>query len=87
MPIAPTTNLDEIKYFSSSKNPITRQYQSGIKSIFKATNQKTRGILITKNSTEISMDVKNLLKSLVALQKFLRLPPPRKSGKTIDLAR
>ena len=59
IPLAPTTNLDEIKYFSSSKNPITRQYQSGIKSIFKATNQKTRGILITKHSTEILIQEKH----------------------------
>ena len=53
IPLAPTTNIDEIKYFSSSKNPITRQYNSGIKSILKAENQEKRGILITKNSTVI----------------------------------
>ena len=53
IPLAPTTTIDEIKYFSSSKNPITRQYNSGIKSIVKATNEQTRGILITNNSTVI----------------------------------
>ena len=53
IPIAPTTNLDEIKYFSSSKNPIAREYQSGIKSIIKANYKEKRGILITKKSTVI----------------------------------
>ena len=53
IPLAPTTNLDEIKYFSSSKNPIARQYKSEIKSIVKANNGKNRGVLTTKNSTII----------------------------------
>jgi len=53
LPLAPTTTLDEIKFFGSSKNPITRQYQSGIKSIIKATKEEKRGILITKNSTVV----------------------------------
>ena len=52
IPIAPTTNIDEIKYFGSIKNPISKQYKSGIKSITKANNEETRGILITKNSTK-----------------------------------
>ena len=59
IPLAPTTNIDEIKYFSSSKNPITRQYQSGIKSIIKDKNQKTRKILITNNSTVIFIQEKH----------------------------
>ncbi len=53
IPIAPTTNLDEIKYFGSRKNPISKQYKSGIKSITKANNEEERGILITTNSTSI----------------------------------
>ena len=53
IPLAPTTNIDEIEYFGSSRNPITKQYKSGIKSIMKANNELKRGILITKNSTEI----------------------------------
>ncbi len=59
IPLAPTTNIDEIKYFSSSKNPITRQYESGIKSIIKANNKETRGILITKKSTVIFIQEKH----------------------------
>ncbi len=58
IPLAPTTNIEEIKYFSSNKNPITKQYQSGIKSITQANKKETRGILITKNSTEISIQEK-----------------------------
>jgi len=53
IPLAPTTNLDEIKYFGSSKNSIARQYNSEIKSIEKANNENTRGVLTTKNSTII----------------------------------
>ena len=53
IPIAPTTNIDEIKYFGSRKNPVSKQYKSGIKSITKANNKEKRGILITNNSTVI----------------------------------
>ena len=53
LPVAPTTNLDQIKYFGSKKNPISKQYKSGIKSIIKANNEEKRGILITNNLTEI----------------------------------
>ena len=53
MPLAPTTNIDEIKYFSSSKNPIARQYESGIKSINKTNNKEKRLTLITTKSTNI----------------------------------
>jgi len=59
IPIAPTTNLDEIKYFGSRKNPISKQYKSGIKSITKAKNQEERGILITTNSTVILIQEKH----------------------------
>jgi len=59
IPLAPTTNIDEIKYFGSTKNPITRQYESGIKSIIKANSQEKRGRLITKNSTEIFIQEKH----------------------------
>ncbi len=53
IPIAPTTNIDEIKYFSSKKNPISKQYKSGIKLISRANDNEKRGILITKDSTVI----------------------------------
>ena len=59
IPLAPTTNIDEIKYFGSNKNPITKQYKSGIKSIMKANKEETRGILITKNSTVILIQEKH----------------------------
>jgi len=59
IPLAPTTNIDEIKYFGSSKNPITKQYSSRIKSITKANDQETRGILTTKNSTIILIQEKH----------------------------
>ena len=58
IPLAPTTNIDEIKYFGSSKNPITRQYKSGIKSIVKAKDKENRGLLTTKNSTVILIQEK-----------------------------
>ncbi len=58
IPIAPTTNIDEIKYFGSRKNTISNQYKSGIKSITKANNKEARGILITKNSTVILIQEK-----------------------------
>ena len=59
IPIAPTTNLDEINYFGSSKNPISKQYTSGIKSINKANDKEERGILITTNSTVIFIQEKH----------------------------
>ena len=59
IPLAPTTNINEIKYFGSNKNPVARQYSSGIKSIIKATNQRKRGILITNNSTSIVIQEKH----------------------------
>ena len=58
IPIAPTTNIDEFRYFGSSKNPISKQYKSGIKSINKANNKEKRGILITNNSTVVLIQEK-----------------------------
>ena len=58
IPIAPTTNIDQIKYFGSNKNPISKQYKSGIKSITKARNKEKRGVLITNNSTVILIQEK-----------------------------
>ncbi len=59
IPIAPTTNIDEIKYFGSKNNPITKKYLSGIKSIIKAKNNEQRGTLITKYSTVIYLQEKH----------------------------
>ena len=58
IPIAPTTNIDEFRYFGSSKNPISKQYKSGIKSINKENNKEKRGILITNNSTVVLIQEK-----------------------------
>jgi len=58
IPLAPTTNINELKYFGSSKNPISKQYKSGIKSITKANKKEGRGILITKKSTVILIQEK-----------------------------
>jgi len=59
IPLAPTTNIDEIKYFGSGKNPISKQYKSGVKSINRAKNKEERGILITNNSTMILVQEKH----------------------------
>ncbi len=59
IPIAPTTNIDEIKYFGSRKNPISKQYKSGIKSITTSNNKESRGILITNKSTVIVIQEKH----------------------------
>ncbi len=53
IPLAPTTSLVELNYFGSKRNPIAKEYASGIKSITQANNLHTRGKLITKNNTEI----------------------------------
>ena len=44
---------------AAEKNPISKQYKSGIKSITKANNKETRGILITNNSTVILIQEKH----------------------------
>ena len=59
IPLAPTTNIDEIRYFGSPKNPITKQYKSRIQSIVKANNKEPRGILTTNNSTVIFIQEKH----------------------------
>ncbi|WP_413678974.1 glycosyl transferase [Prochlorococcus sp. MIT 0916] len=59
IPIAPTTNIDEIKYFGSIKNPISKQYKTGIKSITKANNKERRAKLITNHSTVILLQEKH----------------------------
>tara|TARA_Y100001968_G_scaffold54014_1_gene45106 strand:- start:280 stop:1557 length:1278 start_codon:yes stop_codon:yes gene_type:complete len=59
IPIAPTTNIDEIKYFGSRKNPISKKYKSGIKSIIRANNEEARGRLVTNNSTVILLQEKH----------------------------
>ena len=53
LPIAPTTNLDEFKYFSSHKNKIANQYISGIKDISYENKVNKWKKIITKKNTEI----------------------------------
>ena len=59
IPIAPTTTLNEIEHFGSRKNPISKQYKSGVKSITRAKEKEGRGLLITTNSTEILIQEKH----------------------------
>ncbi len=53
IPLAPTTSLLELDYFGSKRNPIAKEYTSGIKSIIESNNLNTRGKLITENNIEI----------------------------------
>ena len=59
IPLAPTTTLEELNYFGSSKNPISKLYKSKIKSITKSNYQNSRGTLITQNSTKILIQEKH----------------------------
>ena len=52
LPVAPTTSLKEFIEFSSDKNPISKQYKSGI---YKIDNYKNNKILITKGRTRIRL--------------------------------
>tara|TARA_Y100001968_G_scaffold290638_1_gene294536 strand:+ start:2317 stop:3576 length:1260 start_codon:yes stop_codon:yes gene_type:complete len=53
IPIAPTTNLDDYLYFQSHKNPITKFYSSGIKTIRKIDNSAFDYIIETNKKTKI----------------------------------
>ncbi len=53
LPLAPTTNVDELKYFGSSENPIAHHYKSRIKLIEKSKIGGTKRILLTNKSTVI----------------------------------
>jgi len=55
IPIAPTTNLDDFLFFQSDKNPITKFYSSGIKTIKKIDNSAFDYIIETKNNTKIHL--------------------------------
>nr|WP_036892089.1 MULTISPECIES: hypothetical protein [Prochlorococcus] len=55
MPIAPTTNLQEIINFNSSKNPITKEYKSKIQSIELPNEQFSWKRLKTKAGNEIHL--------------------------------
>ncbi|ABX07998.1 cyanobacteria-specific protein lipid A disaccharide synthetase-like protein [Prochlorococcus marinus str. MIT 9211] len=56
LPIAPTTNIQELETFSNSrKNPIANNYQSGIKKIISLKNDQSLKVMITKAGTEITL--------------------------------
>ncbi len=51
--LAPTTNVHELQYFGSSKNPITNQYNSVIEKFLPAEKEGSFGKIITSAGTEI----------------------------------
>ena len=55
LPVAPTTSIDEIQKFASSKNPITRQYTASIKAIIQNKKNKNWHTLITSAGTEVHL--------------------------------
>ena len=55
IPIAPTTNIKEIKEYGNQRNPISKKYLSGIKEIKTPLNTNESKILITKNDTHIHL--------------------------------
>ena len=56
LPIAPTTNVKEFIELSSSKNPISKKYISGIKTIIDAKDNYPWRQLITKQGTTIYLE-------------------------------
>ena len=56
LPVAPTTNINEFIKLSSSKNPISKQYCSGISQIINEDNNTIRRKLITLSGTEIHLE-------------------------------
>ncbi len=55
IPIAPTTNIEEIEYYSSPKNPLTAKYQSGIKKIEPSNDEFSCKKLMTTSNTKIHL--------------------------------
>ena len=55
IPIAPTTSIEEIKYFSSHDNPIASEYTSGIKTIKHSADSLNCKVLITYCDTKIHL--------------------------------
>ncbi len=55
LPIAPTTNLNEIQQFVSSQNPIAKQYKSNIANIIPPEGEYKFLRLITDQGTEIHL--------------------------------
>ncbi len=56
LPIAPTTNIHEIKKFISSKNPIASQYNTGLKKIISSEKDQYWHKLITNAGTIIHLN-------------------------------
>ncbi len=55
LPVASTTNVDELKHFSSLNNPIARLYSSSIVEIKPKQNNQLMRKFITKMGTEINL--------------------------------
>ena len=55
LPVAPTTNLEEIKNYCTSNNPIARQYNSKIIYTQEANNKNIWKRFITDNGNEINL--------------------------------
>ncbi len=55
LPIAPTTNIKELREFNSSNNPIASHYNSGIAKIKLSQEEKVWSKLITNEGTEIHL--------------------------------
>ena len=53
IPVAPTTNKSEYKFFQSNKNPVSKYYQSKIKSIRKTKNTIFDDVIETSKDTKI----------------------------------
>ena len=56
LPIAPTTNIEEIKKLSTHENPIAKNYTSGIKEIIIENNSREKKKLITINGSIIHLE-------------------------------
>ncbi len=55
IPIAPTTSIEEIKYFNSDQNLIARKYSSNIKIIEESDNDMSWKKIITSENTKIHL--------------------------------
>ena len=59
LPIAPTTNLQEIQELSGPSNPISKFYKSKIKTIIKSKEINSKKIFITYKGTEVYLEENN----------------------------
>ncbi len=55
IPVAPTTSIDELVYYSSKNNSISHQYKSTIKAVSEKAGERSSQYLITNEGTEIKL--------------------------------